>query len=229
MDLKISQLAKPENPWVMYNVQLAIHQIPKHEYSKIIDVPCGKGEYLHQLYLNFPSSIIIVGADVSREQLSFAKRFGGEKVSLVVADARALPFKNSAFDLAFSKDILHHTKDPVSVLKEIKRISKKAVIVEANRPNLIMLMFTKYYDEQHFTSDRLKSLIENAGLKIQKFKQFHAYPATFILRSKNPIIALYDALVITFLAVTWRFPILIRPALRFLSFLLRPSFNVVHV
>lgn len=234
MGVKIRQLAQPENPWVMYNVKLVIDQISKNyrktkNIQKIIDIPCGKGEYLYHLSMSFPPSIL-VGVDISRKQLAFAKRFKSKKVNLVVADACALPFKNSAFDLAFSKDILHHTEYPITVLREIKRISKRVVIVEANRPNLIMLMFTKYYDEQHFTSDQLKSLIENAGLKIQKFEQFHAYPATFILRSKNPIIALYNALMITFLAVTWRFSILTRLFWRLLSLLcMKPSFNVAHV
>jgi SAM-dependent methyltransferase len=49
--------------------------------------------------------------------------------NLVIAVAEFLPFRNGSFDLAFSSHVIEHVKDPVGMLRELVRVSKKEVIL----------------------------------------------------------------------------------------------------
>lgn len=70
----------------------------------------------------------------------------GLPVELVRADARELPFADGAFDVALLSLTLHHLDDRngVAALRELARVSSRAVIVselERNRANLLGARF----------------------------------------------------------------------------------------
>ncbi|TLS42533.1 class I SAM-dependent methyltransferase [Streptomyces montanus] len=64
-----------------------------------------------------------VALDLSHRQLQHALRIGTEGIALVEADAGALPFRDSTFDLACSAyGALPFVADPVPVLREVRRV-----------------------------------------------------------------------------------------------------------
>ena len=66
----------------------------------------------------------MAGLDVARrEALSAIEPF---RVGLALAEARALPFDDGAFDLVISNSLLHHIGDPTPVLDEIARVAGRA-------------------------------------------------------------------------------------------------------
>ena len=68
----------------------------------VLDVGCGKGEFLDYLESNFDCQTF--GVDISRKMLSFAP----QKSNLLQADACHLPFKSGVFDVVYCDTLLHH-------------------------------------------------------------------------------------------------------------------------
>jgi SAM-dependent methyltransferase len=72
------------------------------------------------------SSDISLGA--ARRALERSRRHGAA-IAPIVADAEALPFRDRAIDLAYVHDGLHHLSDPLVGLREMTRVSARAVAV----------------------------------------------------------------------------------------------------
>jgi len=219
--------------WVEYNRRLLINKALERESDEvfsIVDVGCGDGLYFSHILQHSIRCNLLVGVDTSMEAVAKARQMSKDaRTECIVADAQALPFRTAIFDLAFSKDLLHHTNNPVRVLKEIKRVCYgNLIIVEANRPNFIMLLYTKF-GHQHFTLDQLMSLVKKTDMKLKWFKQVYAYPITCLFLSKNPTIILWNIMILPFLFICHLVTNLSKPFLRIFSIFMKPSFNVLCI
>jgi ubiquinone/menaquinone biosynthesis C-methylase UbiE len=102
--------------------------------SKVLDVGCAKGFFLHDLTTIIPN-IKAQGVDVS----NYAIEHGKEEIknSLQVACATELPFEDNSFDFVMSINTVHNLdrENCALALQEIMRVSKgKAYItVDAYR------------------------------------------------------------------------------------------------
>lgn len=86
------------------------------EGARVLDVGCGKGEFLHRLAALRPD-LGLFGADfTAAEPLSGYRH--------VAADAGALPFPDASFDLLISKQLLEHLPHPDAFLDEAHRVLK---------------------------------------------------------------------------------------------------------
>jgi len=92
--------------------------------QKILDVGCGKGFLLYDIYKEIPG-IEVYGIDISKYAIKNAKNEIKEK--LICANAKKLPFKNNFFDLVLSINTLHnlYNFELFDALKEIERVGKK--------------------------------------------------------------------------------------------------------
>ncbi len=93
--------------------------------SRILEVGCGVGAQTEILLERFPH-IHIDAIDSSKVQIARARRhlaraIRSKRVHVQVADARKLPFPDNGHDGAFLCWFLEHVKDPVQILKEIRR------------------------------------------------------------------------------------------------------------
>lgn len=88
--------------------------------SSVLELGCGEGF----LALLKRKNVTLVGADISAELLTLARRNGYDEV--YKANLTALPFRDSAFDHVISLDVLGHISfdDKSRVLAEIKRVLK---------------------------------------------------------------------------------------------------------
>ncbi|MEQ8927488.1 MAG: class I SAM-dependent methyltransferase, partial [Fulvivirga sp.] len=104
--------------------------MPTHSFDdkRILDYGCGPGHDLVGFGVNSKPKELI-GIDVSPVSLSEA----GHRINLHNINAELilldenennLPFEDHSFDYVHSSGVLHHVQDPVSVLKEIKRVLK---------------------------------------------------------------------------------------------------------
>jgi ubiquinone/menaquinone biosynthesis C-methylase UbiE len=219
--------------WVEYNRKLLIDVIfesESDEFLTALDVGCGEGVFSNYILQRFAQCNLLVGVDISIEEIAKAKQKSvHERTEYIVADAKYLPFKNATFDLVFSKDLLHHADKPIKVLKEIKRLSNNnIIIVEANRCNLIMLLYTKF-GHPHFTLDQLKFLVSKSDLRLYKFKQLHAFPVTCRFPSENLMVTLWNIYMSLFLFTCDLITSLSEKYLRILSSLMEPSYNVLYI
>jgi ubiquinone/menaquinone biosynthesis C-methylase UbiE/uncharacterized protein YbaR (Trm112 family) len=83
-------------------------------------------EYLARAGARVIASDISIG--VLRQAHERATRFGLE-ISLVVADAEALPFRDRSIDVVYVHDGLHHLERPALALAEMARVARRAVSV----------------------------------------------------------------------------------------------------
>jgi SAM-dependent methyltransferase len=81
---------------------------------RVLDLGCGYGRYTSAI----DRARLVVGMDLSRRWLTFARRRG--VANLCHADAHHLPFADSAFDVIVSVGLLEYVRRDV-VLSEIRR------------------------------------------------------------------------------------------------------------
>jgi len=97
-----------------------------HDGTSILDYGCGPGHDLVGFGVHSRPRRL-VGCDVSRSSLNEAQlRLGLHgincELTLLDPEAGALPFSDEAFDYVHSSGVLHHTPDPVAILREFRRI-----------------------------------------------------------------------------------------------------------
>jgi len=100
-----------------------------HAGETVLDYGCGPGNDLAGFAIH-SGAARIVGADVSDTALELARHrlalhgAGPERVDLVrLTDGdHTLPFDDASFDFVSSQGVLHHTTDPLAILRELHRV-----------------------------------------------------------------------------------------------------------
>ncbi len=131
--------------------------------SSILDVGCGKGFLLYEIYKILPR-ITIKGFDISNHGINHAK----EEIrdNLILHDAKEkFPYKDKEFDLVISLATLHNLKlkDLFFSLSEIERTGKRAyVMVESyrNEMELFNLQCWALTCESFFSTDEWEWIFE---------------------------------------------------------------------
>lgn len=92
--------------------------------SKVLDVGCGDGLLAGIIGRKRPD-IEIRGVDVLlRENGHFSiDKFDGE----------TLPYLDKSFEVVMFVDVLHHTTDPIILLKEAKRVATECIVIKDHR------------------------------------------------------------------------------------------------
>lgn len=108
--------------------------------TRIIDMGCGEGKTLiafrEKGYRN------IIGIDNTLESIKICEKKGlKEGRDVFLDEASGTKFKNNSLEIVFSEGILEHFKDPIPLISEMSRISKKYVlIIQPNHLNIYGLM-----------------------------------------------------------------------------------------
>ncbi len=88
--------------------------------EKILDFGCGSGILAKKLKEKFDAKIL--GIDIKDNRVF--------KIPFQIFDGKKIPFPEDSFDTILISFVLHHTKDPIEILKEAKRVAKKTIIFE---------------------------------------------------------------------------------------------------
>lgn len=91
------------------------------ESSDIVDVGCGDGRLAASL-VKARSDVTVRGLDVL-----------GRKDALIpveMFDGRRLPMANKSVDVVMIVDVLHHADDPLALLAECARVTRRALIIK---------------------------------------------------------------------------------------------------
>jgi ubiquinone/menaquinone biosynthesis C-methylase UbiE len=149
--------------------------------SSVFDIACGENKSLVNLVKKREASTF-VGNDISWSQIELvsgsfdADTFRNNQgiVFFTNHDGRRLPFADKAFDVGVCKNVLHHMPDrrsATALLRELKRVSKKALIVEVMDPKFeggqwprlrhsYYINFLKDAGGNFLSGDEFNSLIE---------------------------------------------------------------------
>jgi ubiquinone/menaquinone biosynthesis C-methylase UbiE len=95
------------------------------EYSSILDIGCRWGRDIENI-IALNVGVNIVGIDISFDAEYAHERLSNtNKATLLQAQGEALPFRNGAFDIVISSEVVEHIDDTNKFIKEVNRILKK--------------------------------------------------------------------------------------------------------
>jgi len=125
----------------------------------ILETGCGLG---HDGLELLRSGYRVIETDISPGQLGEARRLHGaegfsEASAHFLADAENLPFASGCFDGAFTVASLHHLPDPLTSLREIRRVL---------RPGGVFVLGTEPNSWQNYTIYPLGKLLLGAARRV---------------------------------------------------------------
>lgn len=106
--------------------QHLVEMIPQN--VEVLDVGCGDGR-IDRMILEVRADLSLHGIDVSlRPKLH---------ISAVRFDGKAIPYPDKSFDVVMFLDVLHHTLDPMILIREARRVARKCILIkDHNRTGL---------------------------------------------------------------------------------------------
>lgn len=105
-----------------YRKKLAVYLADLCEdNSKILDVGCDDGTTA-DLMKKINPTLSFKGIDIQTNRAC--------KIPKKIYDGKKIPYKDKSFDIVMAVDVLHHTTDILSLLKEMKRVAKKYIIIK---------------------------------------------------------------------------------------------------
>ena len=134
--------------------------------GRLLDVGCSTGFFLNAARLSFE----VEGVEPSR----WAREFAREKLKLKV-DHTTLDeakFPDGRFDAVTLNDVIEHVPDPLSLLKEVHRITRPGGIIYVMTPDIdslsAKLLGGRWWGLRpahiyYFSTDTLTDLLEKAG------------------------------------------------------------------
>jgi SAM-dependent methyltransferase len=127
--------------------------------ARLLDVGCG-GAWLGDHFNDY------TGIDVSPEAVE-AARSRGHQVLLVNGD-EPLPFEEASFDGVVLKDVLEHVKEPVALVRDVRRVLRPGGTVFASSPDAQRWVWDDYTHRRPFTRRGFRLLFEDQGLDVQR-------------------------------------------------------------
>jgi SAM-dependent methyltransferase len=105
--------------------------------SRVLDVGCGDGLIASLLQSRRPD-LSIQGIDVLVRP--------GTRIPVTSFDGVHIPFPDNSFDAVLFSDVLHHTDDPVVLLREASRVADSIVIKDHNRNGILAQQRLRFMD-----------------------------------------------------------------------------------
>lgn len=112
--------------------------------ATVLDVGTGSGDFVRRLLRR--RQVEVIAVDVRAEVLEIAARnlAGISNVTLLEADARALPLADGEVDVAHASLLLHHfdPDEAVAALAEMRRVSRLGVVINDLRRGMLPFVMT---------------------------------------------------------------------------------------
>lgn len=108
-----------------YRREPFIHSFAEFERwrgKRVLEVGIGLGTDFVQFVRAGADAVGVDLTDAAVESVRLRLALEGLEADLRAADAEALPFPDSSFDLVYSWGVLHHTPDTAKALAEVRRV-----------------------------------------------------------------------------------------------------------
>jgi len=165
----------------------------------VLDVGCGDG-LLSRLVSQSRPDIVLEGIDVLVREHSY--------IPIVKFDGQVIPYDDSSFDGVMFVDVLHHTPDPMNLLREGLRVARRAIVIKDHTLNGVFAGLTlRWMDEignarhgvslpyNYWPRQRWIDAFETLGLCVGIWKtklRLYPYPANWIFDRSLHFIARLD-------------------------------------
>jgi len=143
----------------------------------VLDIGCGLGDL--SMFVSKELRLTTVGLDVDAETAILASNATRRcpNFGVVLYNGKDFPFRDEAFDLAYTHEVIEHVDDDVLFLSEVQRILKKGGLFVVSTPNASKEPFNPalYPDHvRHYTKPQLVAKLRNANLSpIATYWRYH--------------------------------------------------------
>jgi len=96
-------------------------KLPNRNDLSVIDLGCGTGFFTNILASKYKN---VIGVDLSKKMLEFAKSKSSHEIEWIEADAFHLPFEDASIDLVYSNLMIQWCEPLGNLLDEITRVLK---------------------------------------------------------------------------------------------------------
>lgn len=151
--------------------------------ESILDIGCATGKLLRRAGRIWPKARLL-GVDPSEGMLEVARGLD-KKTSFMAGLAEALPLPDSSVDIVMSTLAFHHWDDPMSGLREIRRVLKpggRFCLADVNLPRIMTPLISHFGSR---TADDLRSMFERSGLHVTRKKRTAAFTVLTLLARKK--------------------------------------------
>lgn len=164
-------------------VNLLLENIFLQDKGNVIDIGCGKGNFLFEFSMIKPEWNV-TGIEISKNAIIHARK------KLPNADLREGLFKNDLdkkFDLVVALNVLEHLEQPIDFLKDISSILGENGFVLLDVPNFKVNPVDLFVFDHliHFTKETLENLLTLSGLKIVKIIENTNRVPLFVICKKS--------------------------------------------
>ena len=160
--------------------------------KSLLDVGCGDGT-IDTLILRYRPQLAITGVDVLVRP--------DVHISVELFDGEHLPFDDKTFDVVLFVDVLHHTHDPMVLLKEAHWVAKSAIILKDHMRDGIFaystLRFMDWVGNAHhnvalWSRSQWMRAFKKLGLGIDRWNEhlgLYPRPASLVFERKLHFVA----------------------------------------
>jgi glycosyltransferase 2 family protein len=99
----------------------------------VLDIGCGSGVQLRALEIAKPK--LLIGTDVNRNALIYAKNKNILQSEFIIADAQNLPFRAETVNKIICAEIIEHLNEPEQMIAETQRVLRKGGSIVITTPN----------------------------------------------------------------------------------------------
>lgn len=164
--------------------------------SRVLDVGCGDG-LISAVLQSKRCDITVQGTDVLPRTHTH--------IPVQIFDGRRLPFDNASFDVVLFSDVLHHTEDPLILLREASRVARRLLIKDHYRRGVAANMRLRLMDwvgnarfgvalpYNYWAETQWRDAWENLGLRSERQVTdlgLYPVPADWVFGAKLHFIAL---------------------------------------
>lgn len=140
--------------------------------TRLLDVGCGTA-WLSEDFVDY------VGVDTAEDVIATAAEQGID-VRLARPDGK-LPFDDESFDGVILKDVLEHLSDPVSMVREVRRVLRPGGHVFASSPDAQRWVWNDYTHLRPYTRTAMRRLWVDNGMTVDKVSYESVAPGTGII------------------------------------------------
>lgn len=133
-----------------------LNQIKESGVSgKLLDIGCGKGILLD---LARKAGFETTGIDISSYTIQYARKYFN--LNAICGNLLDINFPEKSFDVVTMIDLLEHTDQPESLLKEIRRLLKSRGLLVIVTPNEEALINKLSYAIYRLSREKIRSLVK---------------------------------------------------------------------